>query len=396
MMINPRLRQLYTLYLNDQCAPAELEELKQLLKQPGGQEQLKQLMEDAWHEMDETTLPAMPRDKADHIFRLASDHARYARKNRYGWISAAAAVLVILVSGWSAWYVLQHRAQGARQLAARDTPPAVQGAAPGANKATLRLANGSDIVLNDIPTGKAVQVAGMKVSKTAGGQVVYQVEQGAAGEPGDGTNTIITPRGGQHEIVLADGTKVWLNAASSLRFPVAFSKTARTVELSGEAYFEVTKDPSRPFSVNANGTTVSVYGTHFNINAYSDNPSVTATLLEGAVRFGKANASVMLAPGQQGSVPNNGTNIRVSVADMEKVMGWKKGYFVFRDESIVDIMKQVARWYDVDIEFVGDLSDREFGGTVSRYKNITELLDNMQLTKTIHYKIEGKKVLIMK
>jgi transmembrane sensor len=390
-MIDSRLKYLYNQYLNDQCSPAELAELKLLLKQSDNQEELEGVMEDAWYELDETALPALPGDKADRIFQQASVRARHYN---HWWMKAAAAIL-LLASSWGIWHFMQNKQPAGNRFAAGSIPLHAQRFEPG-NKATLQLANGSNIVLNDIPTGKAVRMAGIKISKTAAGQVIYEVDQTTGNEASNAINTITTPRGGQHEIVLADGSKVWLNASSSLRFPVAFSKTERTVELSGEAYFEVAKDPSKPFSVNANGTTVAVFGTHFNINAYSDNSFVTATLLEGSVRFKKAGASVLLVPGQQGSVLNNETGIKVSAADMEKVMGWKNGYFVFRDENIVDIMKQVARWYDVDIEFVGDLSEREFGGTVSRYKNITELLDNMQLTKTIHYKIEGKKVLIMK
>ncbi|KAA2240048.1 DUF4974 domain-containing protein [Chitinophaga agrisoli] len=395
-MTDSRLRYLYDRYLNDQCSAAELEELKQLLRQSGDEDELKQLMEETWYEMDETGLPAMPANKADGILQQASDHAHRQRRSYNWWPKAAAAVLLILASSWGVWHFTRNTQAEENRPVARNVPVKSQTIMPGSNKATLQLANGSQIVLNDIPTGDTRQIGGMRISKTAAGKVIYVFDQHAGKENDNDINIINTPRGGQHEIVLEDGSKVWLNASSSLRFPVSFSKTARTVELSGEAYFEVTKDPSRPFSVNANGTTVEVYGTHFNINAYSDNGSVSATLLEGSIKFKKANASVMLVPGQQGAIQNDASDIKVTTADMEKVMGWKNGFFVFRDESIVEIMKQVARWYDVEIEFVGDLSDREFGGTVSRYNNITELLDNMQLTKTIHYKIEGRKVLIMK
>lgn len=384
-MIDPRLKYLYNQYLNDQCSPAELEELKQLLRQAENEEGLKAVMEDAWYEIDEAGLQAMPAERAESIFKKASK-----KKNNNRWWMRAAAAVIILLSGWSIGAYVQKK-QSTSQFA--NSNITAQRIEPGSNKATLQLANGKQIILNDIPTGKDVQVAGMKIIKTAAGKVIYQVDQH---ESSEAINTITTPRGGEHEIVLADGSKVWLNASSSLRFPVAFNKNNRTVELNGEAYFEIAKDASKPFSVNANGTTIAVLGTSFNINAYNDNPTVTATLLDGSVKFKKAGKEVLLTPGQQGIVFNNGSDIKVAAADIEKVMGWKNGYFVFRDENIAEIMKQVSRWYNVDIEFDGDLSDREFGGTVSRYKNITELLDNMQLTKTIHYKIDGKKVIIMK
>lgn len=209
-------------------------------------------------------------------------------------------------------------------------------------------------------------------------------------------NTITTPRGGQYQVVLEDGTRVWLNAASSIRFPQAFIGVTREVELTGEAYFEVAKNKAKPFIVQANGTKVQVFGTHFNINAYGDNSNVTTTLLEGSVRMSSGSSAVMLAPGQQGDAVN-GATIKVSPADIQQTMAWKNGLFIFHDLNITEVMKQVGRWYDVDVEYRDDeVKKNEFGGTISKYKNITELLDVMVLTRSIHYKIEGRRVIIMK
>jgi ferric-dicitrate binding protein FerR (iron transport regulator) len=212
----------------------------------------------------------------------------------------------------------------------------------------------------------------------------------------DVINTITTPRGGQYQVILSDGTKVWLNSATSLRFPVAFTGNSRNVELNGEAYFEVTKNAEKPFTVQANGTTTQVLGTHFNVNAYNDNAEVTTTLLEGSVRLQKGRTNAMLVPGEQGTILNNGISIAIKTADIEEVMAWKKGYFIFHDENIINIMKQVSRWYDVDVEYENGVKDKEFGGTVSRYKDITELLNNMELTQAIHYKLEGRRLYIMR
>ncbi|XHR97035.1 FecR family protein [Mucilaginibacter sp. UC70_90] len=210
-------------------------------------------------------------------------------------------------------------------------------------------------------------------------------------------NTITTPRGGQYQVILEDGTKVQLNAASSIKFPEYFTGANREIELNGEAYFEVAKDKAHPFIVKANSTRVQVLGTHFNINAYSDNPDITTTLLEGSVKMSKGAVAVMLLPGQQGAVNQNSSSIKVSRADVEANMAWTKGFFVFHDQSIVTIMKQVSRWYDVDIEYQDiQVQENEFGGTISKYKDIEELLDNIKLTGSIHYKIEGRRVIIMK
>jgi transmembrane sensor len=168
------------------------------------------------------------------------------------------------------------------------------------------------------------------------------------------------------------------------------------VELTGEGYFEVAKNPSKPFQVHAGGTVVQVLGTHFNINSYQDNKAVVATLLEGSIRMQKGETTTLLTPGQQGSVANGADAIKVEKADLKEVMGWKNGFFVFHDEDIATVMRQVSRWYDVDVEYMEDVKDREFGGTVSRYKDVTELLNNMELTEAIHYKIVGRRVLIMR
>jgi len=240
----------------------------------------------------------------------------------------------------------------------------------------------------------------VKVSKTGNGVVVYEFIKSTKDNAQNATpqfNTITTPRGGQYQVMLADGTHVWLNAASSIRFPQSFNGPQRLVELSGEAYFEVAKDKSHPFIVQANGTKVQVFGTHFNVNAYPDNNNVTTTLLEGSVQMSNNSQATMLVPGEQGVSTRSGGAINVSRADIQQVIAWKNGYFIFHDLSIVEVMKQVSRWYDVDIEYQDEgVKNNEFGGAISRYKSITELLDNMQLTRSIHYKIEGRRVIIMK
>jgi ferric-dicitrate binding protein FerR (iron transport regulator) len=308
-------------------------------------------------------------------------------------VSAAACFLLVISLLW--WRTQHNEIPAAKHLVAQVKHPAIK---PGGNKAYLTMANGTIIQLTGAKNGELATQAGFRISKAKNGLITYQqlADNGNAQNITNAYNTITTPRGGQYQIILSDGTQVWLNSASSLRYPVSFTGNTRQVELTGEAYFEVAKNAHMPFHVQAGAATVQVLGTHFNINSYPDNAEVVTTLLEGSVRMQKGTATSMLIPGQQGITANNQNNIQVQKADITEVMGWKNGYFVFHDENITNIMKQVSRWYDIDVEYDGDVKDREFGGTVSRYKDVTELLNNMELTQAIHYKIIGRRVIIMR
>lgn len=304
------------------------------------------------------------------------------------WFKIAAIVLVAISVGF--WFLKISKPAHSTATASNIHP--------GGNKAYLTLANGTRIILNNVQTGKIISQGGVQVSKTKSGLIVYQINptNSEAGSSVIEYNTITTPYGGEYEVILQDGSKVMLNAASSLRFPVNFVGTTRQVELTGEAYFEIASNKAKPFTVHANGVDVRVLGTHFNINAYKDNPGVTTTLLQGSVQLTKGSATAILVPGQEGSALEGESKITVKTADMEEAMAWKNGLFVFHDENISNVMKQVARWYDVDIQYTDDIKDIELGGSVSKYKNITDLLNNMELTHTMHYKLEGRRVIIMK
>jgi ferric-dicitrate binding protein FerR (iron transport regulator) len=195
-------------------------------------------------------------------------------------------------------------------------------------------------------------------------------------------------------VILPDGSRVWLNSASSIIYPTAFTGKTRAVKLQGEAYFEVAKNKQKPFIVTANNVDVKVLGTNFNVTAYSDDAAITTTLLEGSVRLSKGSSSALLTPGLQGVALHNQNSISTQKANMEQVMAWKEGYFVFDDLSIKEVMKIVSRWYDVEVNFRGSVENKKFGGTISRYKNITELLDNMSQSGGIHYQIEGRRILL--
>jgi len=264
---------------------------------------------------------------------------------------------------------------------------------PGANKAILILSNGTKIDLQAAQSGNIASQAGVLVSKRADGKIDYQGDGSATTT--DALNTLSVPKGGQYELTLPDGTRVWLNAASSLTYPVAFRGKERQVKLTGEAYFEVARDAGKPFFVNVDGKqTVEVLGTHFDIRAYNDDPDIRTTLLEGSVKVSGKNSHAIIKPGQM-AVNDLKAPLLVRNADLDEVMGWKNGLFVFNDERIEDVLRIAARWYDVDVEYQTDVSQKKLRGIISKYNNIRELLDNITITSGIHYKIEGRRVILM-
>jgi len=312
---------------------------------------------------------------------------------RRRWLQIAASLLVF---GTAALIIFNKNTSN--QATKKDNADQESAAiVPGSNKAILTLAGGKTIVLKNAANGLLAQTAAGNVlkTKTNNGQILYSTARDVATNQ-DNINTLSTPRGGTYQVVLSDGTRVWLNAASSISYPVAFTGKERHVTLSGEAYFEVAKNKEMPFYVTVNNVQVKVLGTHFNIAAYSDDNEITTTLLEGAVQVTKNNTRSLLKPGQKAIVNNNSDNIAVSDADLEGAMAWKNGYFIFDDDDITGIMKKVSRWYDVKVSYPGDVSDQKFGGTFYRSKSITELLQYLEKIGKIHFTVEGRRIIVMK
>ena len=263
---------------------------------------------------------------------------------------------------------------------------------PGGNRAILKLADGTEIILDSANTGMLAERGFSSVRKSKDGQVVFETNQQTqvASQTKPLINTLSTPRGGQYQIILPDGTKVWLNAASVLRFPNVFTGKQRVVELEGEAYFEVAKNTKMPFNVLVNNMKVEVLGTHFNIMAYADESSTNTTLLEGLVRIVKGNESKMIVPGEQALV--NGS-ILVAKVNVQDAIAWKNGLTSFNNADIKSIMRQVERWYNVDVTFKGTFPPRTFTGEISRDANLSELFKILQLSN-INFKIEGENVIV--
>ncbi|WEK18993.1 MAG: DUF4974 domain-containing protein [Candidatus Pedobacter colombiensis] len=264
---------------------------------------------------------------------------------------------------------------------------------PGGNKAILTLADGSTIALDDAVNGTLASQPGILITKNKDGQIIYSVSK--ENETGNAPvyNTVETPRGGQYQINLPDGTKVWLNAASSIKFPTSFEGDERKVELNGEGYFEVAKNKYKPFRVVSGRQVVEVLGTHFNINSYNDEEQIKTTLVEGRVSVAIGTETVILKPGQQAVA--NQKSIHVEAVNTDDVIAWKENSFVFNNEDLGSIMRKISRWYDVDVICPPELGKMTFGITVSRNKSIKQVLYNIEETGTVHFKIEGRRITVM-
>ena len=262
---------------------------------------------------------------------------------------------------------------------------------PGRDKATLTLADGSTIVLDDAKNGTLAQQGNSKVIKF-GGKISYDPTNKNSKEIV--YNTISTPKGGQYQLELPDGSLVWLNATSSIRFPTSLVEKERRVEITGEAYFEVAKNRDNPFIVTVNNSEVQVLGTHFNINAYNDEDDVRTTLLEGSVRFVDGANTTILKPGQQSQLTKNGNVKVVSDVDVDKVVAWKNGLFDFDNAGIETVMRQLSRWYNVDIEYNGKTDDL-FIAEMRRNIKLSDALKALELTGKVRFEIEGKKIIVM-
>lgn len=305
---------------------------------------------------------------------------------RWGW--AAAAVLFL---GAGAWYwVAQQQTTPSSHIAA--APAEIS---PGREGAILTLSDGSQVVLDSLANGTIVQQQGADVV-LSNGQLSYSDTENDA--PGIVYNTMTTPRGRQFRVTLPDGTKVWLNAASSIRYPVAFTGNERKVDITGEVYFEVSKDASKPFRVNAAGrVAVTVLGTAFNINAYENEKDIAATLLSGGVKVAATAApakGVVLKPGQQARLGSGDNAMQVRNADLDKTMAWKNGFFNFEGAGIEDVMRQLERWYDINVVYENGIPDITFLGEIDRQIALPDLLEILRRTD-VDFRIEGRTLIVL-
>lgn len=303
----------------------------------------------------------------------------------YYWLSAA----VFLLLGLSIAYFNIREAPSITTLArAKDI-------GPGTNKAILTLGNGKQIILSNNTNGKLAVEDHTNISKTDSGKIVYQPGKGALHDQPI-YNTVTTPAGGQFKLTLADGTNVTLDASSSISFPVAFNGKQRLVTMTGQVYFEVAHDKNKPFIVNTSSQSIEVLGTHFNVNAYEDEQAVRTTLLTGSIRLKTEGHLAILKPGEQALSLTATKKLQVGPADVEESMAWQQGYFRFRQEDIYAVMRKISRWYNIEAAFEGEIPPEKFSGTISRYKDISQVLGMLEYSKSVHFKLSGRRVTVTK
>jgi hypothetical protein len=323
---------------------------------------------------------------------IASDNKNIKPASLYklNWFKMSAAATVIFLILGAAFYFLHEKKEII--VAHNSHIRTIQDIPAGSNNAVLTLDNGATIVLDTAANGTLANQGNIKVLKM-NGQLAYNKTGNMNVKPV--YNTITTANGNQYQLILIDGSKVWLNAASSIRFPTSFTGTERKVEITGEAYFEVTKNPNKPFRVDFKNEAgekdeIEVLGTHFNVNTYGDEPDMKTTLLEGSVKIKAGNKIQMLSPGQQALLSSNGIEIKKNV-DLDQVMAWKNGYFLFDNTDIYTLMRQVSRWYNVEVSFEGKVTPDGFSGKISRDVPLSKFIKVLELND-VNVRSEGRKL----
>jgi transmembrane sensor len=377
-------------YLAGSISPEDKLHLKELLDQPVYLKKLESRMEESFNseEFVGEENPRIREQVQKYLQeKIAGTTSPVKQPSKLIYFSriAAASVLIIGLTYW--FFYLSHPAK--RWEAAQINKPA-DVASPKSSTAMITLADGSRIALDSLGNGIIASQKNVKVIKLSDGQIAYEGNSSEIIY-----NTLYNPKGSKVVMLtLADGTKVWLNNESSVRYPVAFVGRERKVEITGEAYFEVFHDLLKPFQVTVNGVNIEVFGTHFNINSYTEQELIKATLLEGSIKVSKNGNTKFIKPGEQAKLyPDGRIDINNSM-DLEEVMAWKNGYFYFNGASTEDIMQQVIRWYDVDVEYQGNVKNERFAGSLPRFANVSELLNLLELTKTVKFSIEDRKIIV--
>ncbi|MFS2185603.1 FecR family protein [Mucilaginibacter sp. Mucisp84] len=406
-----RMHHLFQKFLDNNCSPQEVEELVNLLRE-AGEDELDAPMKALW----EQTGGGQPVETIDwtrmykEITAIDTEIESARKPVRRLWprIAAAASIILALSAGG---YFLLHKTDRS-PLTAQNSKNDI---APGHEQATLTLANGQKIILRKGLSGVLAQQGRTTVQAGADAITYKNSKVSALTSGGDleWANTLTTARGEQspYPLVLADGTKVWLNAESSLTFPADFKGINRTVKVTGEAYFEVVHNAAKPFRVIAGNKTIEDIGTAFDVKAYSDEPDFKTTVLQGAVKLTSKSSSssertggeVMLQPGQQAIIKNSLSlgesrgEAKIITVDPQSAIAWKNGQFRLDEQRLDEIMRQAARWYNVDVVYQDEsLKSEAFGGVTARYASVSQLLRALELTNQVQFKIEGRKITVMK
>ena len=368
-------------------SPEDLEEFRQLILDTGQEAVLDQRMEEHWNELKEDELVFLPEDRADEVFnRIVDQTAQPVRRARL-WprVAVAAAAVGMIVLGISLYTAKRtfNPDPGAGNLI--HIPAGTTGA-------TLTLSDGKKIRLSEAASGELATEAGVVISKSPGGQLIYEIK-GRKGQPG-GLNRLSTARGETYRVRLPDGSDAWLNSASSLTYPAGLTSNGkRVVQLEGEAYFEVAREKMHPFVVRSQGQEIEFWAHTFNVNAYADEPVVTTTLLEGSIDVSVGGIKRRISPGEQAL--NKAGQISVQKADVDNVIDWKNGDFALNDIEFKTAMRKIARWYDMEIVYDDAVPDNlESGGWISRQKPLAAVLKSIESSGLVKFRVEGRKIYV--
>lgn len=391
------ITQLFQKYLLDQCTPEETVQLFHYFEIEENDVKLKELINQELERELENAPAEVHRKHLTNLFDQIAANIQKEEKNHgyryiffHPWIRVAAVLLIVSLASLASYIYLHHTPS--EQLAILTAG----NLKPGSDKATLTLYNGKQVVLNDLNEGEIVKESGLIVTNSLDGQVMYHVDSSVVTDAShaNDVNTMTTPRGGQYQIALADGTKVWLNASSSITFPSRFSGNNRTVKLVGEAYFEVAHDASRPFFVQTSESVVQVLGTTFNVMSYPDENVSQITLLEGSVNIKRNRHTQLLKPGQQAEIKQGNDGIDVKLVDLKQATAWKNGVFIWDQSELSQVMRQIGRWYDAEIIYDGKVPEVALTGIVSRQDSLKVLLDILEVTGGLKFDIRGNRIIV--
>lgn len=389
MYQNKEFRELMNQFVSGEITPEGKAMLLSMLDNPQYSEELNTILRENY---DSVEIPSINSEETEKFIKELREKMNASSKTKessvlelFNWRKIAVAASILVAIGIGTFVLFQKSDQSPLVVTSNGSSDKE----PGKTGAILTLSNGSKIILDSVGNGLLANQNNTVVSKKNGG-VVYTAGSGAQIV----YNTMTTPRARQYNLELSDGTKVWLNASSSITFPTSFAANERKVILTGEAYFEVAKDKKRPFRVSVNDMQVNVLGTHFNVNAYSDEDVVNTTLLEGSVLLTEKNKKVLLKPGQQAQAEKSGAVVVKDNVNLEEVMGWKNGVFYFENANLQAVLRQVSRWYDVDVVFEKGVPTRTFEGEIQRNLQLSQVLKILEKNK-VHFKIDGKILRVM-
>jgi len=393
---NTRLEELYTKWINNTATSEEMEEFLKLMEAGASREQLLPGIEKFWENLeDDNSFSSRQKDRlADSILSQWPSEPVIRVRHRIPYWRWVAAAVVVLLAGIAIWQLTK---KDTPQLAKKTVVPAPEIIAPGRNGAILTLADGRQILLDSTGNGVFATQDNTEIV-LQNNQLIYQAGSDTS-SAAISYNTMATPKGRQFQLLLPDGTRVWLNAASSIRYPVVFRGSERRVEVKGEAYFDVEADKSRPFIVQTQNQLVEALGTGFNVHAYNNETAEQTTLVEGSVKVTLSTGKplyAILGPGQQAMLDNRKQSLAVLENQSEAATAWKNGYFHLENMPFEKVMKQLERWYDIEVVYANGVPDLSFYGGISRNMTLDALIRALKVSE-VHFKIQsGRRLVVYK